>query len=407
MLAASVGAALSPGVPVARKATAVAQDAIAPVPADRLDAIRSAITSAMEQDGTPGAAVYLSLPGYEPFAEAFGIADKSTGEPVTVDMHFRIGSITKTFVATVVLQMVDEGLLSLDDTIDGWDVQVPNAGDITIGHLLGMTSGLRNYTETAEFAAAMAADPTLRIEPEALIAMATGEPLSEPGESFHYNNTNYIILGLIAEQVSGQPLESLLRERVFDAVGMANTGFDADASLPEPFARGYVDTEPAPPGAEQNTAATPVATPVAPATVPENHPLDADGHYDATDFDPSWAWAAGGAWSTAGDLALWAPALVEGAMLSPDLAASRMEWMPADPARPDAGGYGLGIATQGGLVGHTGAVPGYSSLAGVGPDVALTIVVLTNLYRNPGLGMTPDMRIALAAIGAGLPLLWS
>ncbi len=146
---------------------------------------------------------------------------------------------------------------------------------------------------------------------------------------------------------------------------------------------------------------------IATAAVPANHPVDADGHYDATDFDPSWAWAAGGAWSTVSDLALWVPALVEGAMLSSELAAARMEWMPADPANPEAGAYGLGIATQSGLVGHTGAVPGYTSLAGAEPNVGLTIVVLTNLYREPSLGPTPDMRIALAAIGAGLPLLWA
>jgi D-alanyl-D-alanine carboxypeptidase len=350
--------------------------------------------------------VFLGLPGYEPFVEAFGVADKATGEAVTLDTHFRIGSITKTFVGTVILQLVDEGQLSLEDTIDGWDIQVPNADMITLRHLLSMTSGLQNFSETPAFAAAMNADPTQYIAPEEVVAMASGDPLSQPGEMFYYNNTNFIILGIIIEKVTGSSLDDVLKTRVFDAVGMANTGLGLDAMMPEPFARGYGDINVEMP--ESATAvATPVATPIAPIATPDSdiYAADDDGHYDATGFNPSWAWAAGSAWSTVGDLAVWVPALLSGATLSPELAAERMEMAPMDPSMPELGGYGLAIANLGGLIGHNGQLPGYSSLAVAEPESGLTIIVLTNLYPGSTMMMTPDIQIANAAVGAALPLL--
>jgi D-alanyl-D-alanine carboxypeptidase len=269
-----------------------------------------------------------------------------------------------------------------------------------------MTSGLQNFSETPEFAAAMNADPTQHMEPEEVVALASGDPHSEPGEMFYYNNTNFIILGIIAENVTGQPLDELLKTRVFDVVGMSNTGLALDATIPEPFARGYGDINVEIPE-DPTAAATPIATPVAPIATPDPnaYQTDEDGHYDATEFNPSWAWAAGSAWSTVGDLALWVPALLSGATLSAELLERRLEMAPMIPDRPELGGYGLAIADLGGLIGHNGQLAGYSSIAVAEPEFGLTAVVLTNLYPGTTMMMTPDVQILNAAVEAALPLL--
>jgi D-alanyl-D-alanine carboxypeptidase len=404
--ATATGLAIAPRAIGAQATPSASPVATTALPAEHADAIRAAIVATMEENGIPGAAVHLGLPGYEPFVEAFGIADKATDEPVTLDTHFRIGSITKTFVGTVILQLVDEGQLSLDHTIDGWDIEVPNADRITLRHLLSMTSGLQNFSETPEFAAAMNADPTQHMEPEEVVALASGDPHSEPGETFYYNNTNFTILGIVAENVTGQPLDELLKTRVFDVVGMSNTGLALDAMVPEPFARGYGDINVEIPD-DPTAAATPIATPVAPVATPDPdaYQTDQDGHYDATEFNPSWAWAAGSAWSTVGDLALWVPALLTGATLSPDLLEERLDMAPMVPDRPELGGYGLAIADLGGLIGHNGQLAGYSSIAVAEPEFGLTAVVLTNLYPGTTMMMTPDVQILNAAVEAAMPLL--
>ncbi len=403
---AAAGLTLIPGRLGAQATPEASPIAIAPIPSEQVDVIRAAINAVMEEEGIPGSAVFLGLPGYEPFVEGFGVADKATGEAVSVDTHFRTGSITKTFVGTVILQLVDEGQLSLEDTIDGWGFDVPNADRITIRHLLSMTSGLQNFSETPEFAAAMSADPTQPILPEETVAMASGAPLSEPGEMFYYNNTNFIILGLIVEQVTGQALEDVLKTRVFDVVGMSNTGLGLDATMPGPFAHGYGDINVEIPE-DPTAAATPIATPVAPVATPDAdvYQTDEDGHYDATSFNPSWAWAAGSAWSTVGDFAIWVPALLSGATLSAELLEERLDMAPMIPGQPELGGYGLAIADLGGLVGHNGQLPGYSSIAVAEPESGLTLVVLTNLYPGSTMMMTPDIQIANAAVEAALPLL--
>ena len=398
----AAGVALVPGWSGAQATPVASPVASVPIPDDIVAAMRAAIEDTMATEGIPGAVVHFGLPGYLPFQEAFGVADKTTGQPVTLETHFRIGSITKTFVGMVILQLVDEGALSLDDTIDTWGFTVPNADLITVRHLLSMSSGLVNYTETHTFITFLATDPSADISLEEIVALANEEPLFAPGDAYYYSNTNYILLGLIAEQVTGQELPAVLEERVFGPFGLGQTGFDV--TMPEPFARGYGDVDPnIPPEVEAQLAATPVTMPV--ATPVADVPVDDDGQFDTTSFNPGWAWAAGEAWSTVGDMAVWLPALVAGESLSPDLATQRLEWVPVDPDHPEYGGYGLGIADLGGLIGHNGAVPGYSSLAVLEPETGFSIVVLTNLYPGSELLMTPDTQLANATITAALPIL--
>lgn len=398
----ATGVAMAPRWVTAQATPQASPAGILPFPDHIATSMRTEIEATMAAEGIPGAAVYFSVPGYEPYAQPFGVANKETGEPVILEMHFRIGSITKTFVGVLILQLVDEGVISLDDTIDTWGFDLPNANLITVRHLLSMSSGLVNYTETDGYITYLATDPTAEMSLDEIVLMANEEPLFAPGEMYYYSNTNFILLGLIAEQTTGQDLATVLQERVFGPVGLTRTGLGG--SMPEPFAHGYGDMEPEiPPELEEQLASTPTAEPI--ASPMADVPVDDDGQFDATFFNQTWAWAAGEAWTTLGDLAVWLPALIAGETLSPELAESRFDWILADPEYPEYGGYGLGIANLGGLIGHNGAVPGYSSLALTEPETGFSIIVLTNLYPGSQALTPPDAQIANAAIAAAMPLL--
>lgn len=350
----------------------------AALPSAVQETIAQSVSSAMSAAAIPGAIVYLHLPGNTPWKSAFGFADKVNQTPMTVDTHQRIGSVTKTFTATVVLQLIDEGSLTLDDTLDQFNIAVPNANTITIRNLLNMTSGLVNYTETDEYLALLVADPTGTISADELIALAAAPEIpapSKPGE-YYYCNTNYLILGKIIESITGNALADDLRSRIFTPLGMQNSGYQFDANLPAPAARGYGYS-----GSDEAEEATPTAAAATPdAETLFDAPPDEDGLIDLTDVNASSAGAAGAGWSTVSDLALWLPALIDGTLISPELQQERLAFVPFDSASPAGGGYGLGITDFGGLYGHDGDNFGASCIAVRDPRSGLTLIALANLY---------------------------
>ena len=185
--------------------------------------------------------------------------------PATSD-HYRIGSITKTMTATVILQLVQEGKLSLDDPISKYRPDVPNGDNITIAQLLDMRSGLAGYTENPMFQQAVDDDPERIWTPDELLALAfSAPPLFPPGTAWQYSNTNYVLLGLVMEDVTGQSVAELFQERLFDPLGLDGTVMPAldDASMPAVFAHGYqfgtadqiFRPDPALPADEQQAAA--------------------------------------------------------------------------------------------------------------------------------------------------------
>ncbi|MBV8927707.1 MAG: beta-lactamase family protein, partial [Mycobacteriaceae bacterium] len=169
----------------------------------RLDA---AIEQAMKTTGVPGVIVGIWAPGGS-YVRAFGIADKATGAPMRTDFYSRIGSVTKTFTITGVLQLADQGRLGLDDPIARYVDGVPRGDEITLRELARMQSGLYNYTATDAFHKALVADPRRYYAPQELLDMAFAQPeVFGPGQGFQYSNTNTILLGLVVEEVSGQSL---------------------------------------------------------------------------------------------------------------------------------------------------------------------------------------------------------
>ncbi|WP_441249513.1 serine hydrolase domain-containing protein [Kitasatospora sp. McL0602] len=327
----------------------------------------------MQRLRIPGAIVSVSTPEWGTWTTTLGTGDLATGAPIRTDQHLRVGSITKTFTATVVLQLVQEGRLTLDDPVSAFRPEVPDGEHITVRQLLQMTSGLYNYSEDPAFNERLDQRPESEWTPQELLDIAFGHPAYfPPGGGWHYSNTNYVLLGLIAEQLTGRPLARLFQERIFNPVGMHETTLDSDATIPEPHAEGYQFIS----NVASLTAPTLTGKDAAWADWSAGNP------YNVTHVNASWAWAAGAASSTVDDLRRWAPALATGTLLSPELQRERLNFIPTSdqPGRPT---YGLGIADVFGFLGHDGQIPGYNAFVGYDPERCATVVVLVNLNQSP------------------------
>ncbi len=280
--------------------------------------------------------------------------------------------------ATVILQLAQEAKVSLDDPISKYRADVPNGDTITIAELLDMRSGLAGYTENPVFGRAVDEDPERIWSPEELLALAFSAPaLSAPGTTWQYSNTNYVLLGLVMEDVTGQTVPELFQERIFDPLGLDSTVMPAldDASIPAAYAHGY-----------QFGTAQQIFRPD-PALPADEQQEAADGELLPTDWSgasPSVAWTAGSAISTADDLVVWAKALVDGGLLDAEMQAQRLASIqPLDPAQPDGPAYGSGMVRGGSYYGHAGQIAGYESQVIRDPETDTTIVVLAALPVSP------------------------
>ena len=182
--------------------------------------------------GAPGALAFVRNPGGGDGVAA-GYADLRTRTPMAATDGFRIASVTKTFVATVVLQLEAEHRLDIDDRVERWLLGiVPNGGAITIRELLNHTSGLFDYSEDDAHTQAVIADPGRRWSPYELLSVAFAHPpLFRPGTSWFYSNTNYVVLGLVVEAVTGRSLGQELEARIIDRLRLHATSFEVDAVI--------------------------------------------------------------------------------------------------------------------------------------------------------------------------------
>ena len=334
------------------------------------------IEDLMKQQRIPGAVVLVRTPDAN-WQQAFGTREIGKDDPVTVDDHFRVGSNTKTMVGTVMLQLVQEGQIGLDDPVATYWPNVPNGNNISIRQILDMRSGLYNYTESLAFNEILDRDPRKAWRPEELLQRGLSEPVYfPPGQGFHYSNTNTVLAGLIIEKLTGQDLATVLRERIFNPLGLEQTSFPAidDASIPAPSPRGYMY------GTNVSTMTGSKLPPdqIASAEAGQLQPND------FTDLNPSWGWSAGAAVSTVENLATYIEALVgSDTLLNPDFQEQRLASIQSDPDQPDVAAYGLALAKFGPMVGHDGSLPGYQSFMGYDPETKTTLIVLCNLTDGP------------------------
>ncbi|MBL7258116.1 serine hydrolase domain-containing protein [Paractinoplanes lichenicola] len=356
-------------------AALLAATLVAPAPAGPMQA---AVTDIHEL-GVVGVQGMARIDGRTTRARA-GSAELGTRTPVPLDGYFRMGSNTKTFTSVVVLQLVGEGKLSLDDTVEKRlpGVVQGNGNDgrrITVRQLLQHTSGLFNYTN--DFPALASYDSYLahrfdHYDAADLVAIAMKHPPTfAPGTSWDYSNTNYILAGMIVERATGRPWATEVRDRILRPLGLTHTSFPGDrASLPRPHAHVYQQWQP-------------------------------DGALtDTTLFNPTAAGAAGGMVTTSSDLTRFWSALQKGKLLKPRQMAEMHRTVLATTWQEDLPGarYGLGIQYLpnrcGGFWAHWGDVPGSKTANGVSADGKRVVALsMTTQLVDPAKSRAVDERV--------------
>lgn len=333
--------------PLAVTAHQLTERAKAPVDAEAAAALEAAAVAGWAQTSAAGAVVAVQGPGGT-WSKAYGLADPGNGVPMATDTHQRIGSVTKTFTGTLVLQLAEAGKLSLEDPISRYAPEVPNGANITLRMLLNMTSGISSYTLNDNFTRELFADPTKTWTPDQLLAIGLAlPPQFTPGKEFNYSNTNTILLGKVVESVTGSAFADVLQEQILDPLALSQTSMPgADDPFPAPHAQGFT---------LQGTAAN--------DETPRN----------ATGWNPTWAWTAGQMVSTVDDLLVYGRALGTGqGLLDPEAQVERLSSMAA------AGGYGLAGGCVNGWFGHTGELPGYNTSVFYDTQTDTTVAILAN-----------------------------
>jgi D-alanyl-D-alanine carboxypeptidase len=340
---------------------------------DIQDKLNKAVDDKMTEYGVPGVIVGVWVPGKGEWISCKGKANIATGAAPAIYDHVRIASISKTFTATVILQLVDEKRLKLTDTLNMFNlgVNVPNGDKITIRNLLNMTSGLFNYTNDKDFWPKFLADPTAAWTAKQLVDISIAHGVvAPPGQSYDYNNTNYVLLGMIIENRTGNTAGAEIKSRIIDKLGLTNTSFPTSTALPTPFMRGYM-----PDSAVSGDTGGPAVI-------------------DMSVETPTPFFTAGGMISDLMDIKTWLQALASGALLSPEMHAEQLTF-----TSPNTTNYGLGVMNGGILIGHSGEIPGYNSsaytqLGGNGT----TIIVLTNRYPSKIEGVSDQFMIEIFRI---------
>jgi D-alanyl-D-alanine carboxypeptidase len=320
-----------------------------PFPGDVEGRLAAAVDAVMQRRGVPGVVAGVWVDGRGTWVSARGVADVATGRPIRVTDRMRIAGITRTFTATVLLQLAEEGRLGLDDALARYVPDVPNAAAITLRQLAGDTSGLLDYEELLDRPAP--AEPLRRWSARELVELAVRHPRNPefpPGAGVHASDTGFVLLEMVIERVTGNPLGTEIERRILRPLGLRETVYPIGSALPDPHSQGYV----------RSPASGPVR--------------------DVTVLDPSFARGAGAMVSTLADLQVWAEALATARLLRPE---TQRERLAAGPAAPPNGVWrpGLGIAALGGFIGQGGEIPGFSAAMVHDPARGATLAVLGNL----------------------------
>jgi len=285
------------------------------------------------------------------YIRAYGDADLASHRALTPDDHFRIGSNTKTFVISVLLQLVDEGKLSLDDPLSKFSlgVNVPNAEHITVRQMCQMRSGLFEAYDTPE-ANALQLTPDMKFDPRTVIGWAAKQPpYFAPGTGYRYSNTNYLLLGLIIERVTGHSVGAEIRDRLLVPFSLTHTSYPDTQAMPDPWAHGY--------GLNAKREWEDVS-----GTIPV-----------------SMMGAAGEMISDMHDMSRWVKLYVTGKTSGQATQRARMDCISTGHGNL---AFGLGIGCSAGWYGYTGGLPGYNTANYYFPDQDITVVAWVPLQAD-------------------------
>jgi D-alanyl-D-alanine carboxypeptidase len=344
-------------------------------------ALQAVVEKATKEMLVPGAVVAIRTPQGS-YTAAVGTTELGKQTPPDVNTHFRIASNSKTMTAALVVLLVQDGKLKFTDPVSNYVPDVPNGANITVAELLTMRSGLYNYTNAPEFSAELDANLAKAWTPQEVLAIAFGHPPNDPpNTAYEYNNTNYALLGLIAEKAGGRPLRDQLRDRLFGPLSLQQTSLPAvdDASIPAPYSHGYM---------YGGSAYAMVDDPY-PADIKTAAKAGTLKPIDYTNENASYAHAAGGVISTADNIATWIRDLVSGRVFNADYQKRWLDSVQAEnPGNPEGQKYGYGISYQrfsptASMYYHGGEMPGFNSFMGYDPDNDVSLVIWTNLTISP------------------------
>ena len=317
--------------------------------------LQRALDEELEAHGGIGASAAVLAPGLCVWEGASGVSFGTT--PVTSDMLFGLGSVTKSFVATLTLRLVEEGALGLDDSLGKWLPDLPNvASTITIRQLLNHTSGVADFTKSPDWGPAILANLEHLWSPEETITTFVGTPLFAPGAGYQYSSTNYLLVGMVIEAATGRNVAGELRNRVLTRAALAHVFFSVEEPIVGTVAHRWEDT-------------------------------DGDGDLeDLSSLSPkaldSMLWTAGALYATARDVVEYSSALFGGRLLSPGSLEQMLDWIPY--VNNPALGYGFGILIIPHFLpgvlgyGHDGTVPGFKARWVYLPEHGIHIAVLLN-----------------------------
>ena len=323
-------------------------------------ALQSAIATAVNKElaayggaqPIPGAVVGVWVPGKGEFTKGFGYSNLSQKAPMALDDHFRIGSNTKTFVATVLLQLVDEGKLSLDETIAHFDLGllVPNDQRITLRQLAEMRSGIIDVYAIPAVQKESSAWWSRQTPRDWVTIAGKKPPLFAPGAKYNYSNTNWFLLGLIIEKVTHHTIQAEIHDRLLAPMALTQTSFPTtNWGMPAPYARGYSLGE-------------------------KKQWID-----ESAVLAPSVSWAAGAMISDMADMKTWVKAYVSGTTNGAPTQKARLACLPTGVGNL---AFGLGIGCSAGWYGYTGGITGYNTGAYYMPATGATIIVFVNSQQE-------------------------
>ena len=327
-----------------------ASPSVQTLPTDVTDALAAQLTKTMSSNDVPGAAVQVCVPGYENATIVQGVSNIETGTPMTGELVWPLRSVTKSYTVTLILQLVDEGKISLDDTIDQWVDGVPNGDQITLRQLSVMSSGVPEYT-TQAWLEDYLADPNRDFTTQELIEYAIAEPAQfPPGSKKVYVNTSTLLLGEVVAQEYGQPFVQVVSEQILQPLALDSTTYPvAVDEWGGPHPTGYQPAE--------------------------------DGSLEPQDNNFSIFGPAGAMTSTLDDMCAWGAALGQGELVDPATQAARVDGQPLAQG-PEYDTYGQGIGMLDGWVGHTGEGLGFTVLVMNDPDSGATAVVAMNVSNK-------------------------
>jgi len=349
-------------------------------------AVQSAIVATVQKDRVkfggrapvPGVLIGVWDAGGKGFVRAFGYADLAKKRPLTSADYFRIGSNTKTFVVSVILQLVAEKKLRLDDPVSRFPVgvKIPNGANITVRELCNMRSGLFEGFNTPQFARLNMVAPK-NFDPRSLVRWAVEQkPYFPPGTGYHYSNTNYVLLGLIIESVTKDGVGSEIAKRLLKPFGLTHTTYPQTEAMPTPWTRGYA--------------------------------LDKARNWeDVSNTVPvAFMGSAGEMISNLADMKRWIKLYATAKTGGPP------SYRPAAECKQFLGNtaFGLGITCSAGWYGYTGGLPGYNTADYYSPSTGVTIVAWTTYHgENPPEGVASVIFRDIARImtPAAVPIVYT